>query len=173
MKRIAFVMYAVLALLVAACSNNPVAVEPGNGTTSEQTAKEEKQQTLTLYYVDNDVTKLVEEKQQINKPESDKAKYEKAMELLGKPTKPEHNPLWKDFGYHSITFENGTLTIDAKGTNQYNLGSGGEGFAIDALKQTMFQFPEVMKIIVLVDGKETESLMGHVSIDEPLTRSTP
>ncbi|MCR8981906.1 GerMN domain-containing protein [Brevibacillus laterosporus] len=173
MKRIALIMCTILALLVAACSNNSATVEPGNDTKTEQPAKEGQQLTLTLYYVDNDLTKLMEEKQQITNPVSDKDKYEKAMELLEKPSKPEHNALWKNFEYHSITFENGTLTIDAKGTNQYNLGSSGEAFAIDALQQTMFQFPEVMKIIILVDGKKTESLMGHVSIDEPLTRSTP
>ncbi|AKF93048.1 GerMN domain-containing protein [Brevibacillus laterosporus] len=173
MKRIALIMCALLALLVAACNNNSAPAEPTKDAKTEQPAKETQQLTLTLYYADNDLTKLIEEKQQITAPASDKDKYAKAMELLGKPSKPEHNALWKDFGYHSITFENGTLTIDAKGTNQYNMGSSGEAFAIDALKQTMFQFPEVMKIVVLVDGKKTESLMGHVSIDEPLTRSTP
>jgi hypothetical protein len=44
--------------------------------------------------------------------------------------------------------------------------------AIDALKQTLFQFDEVKRIVILEDGKPAESLMGHVDITEPLTRDS-
>ncbi|MNP82329.1 hypothetical protein D3C76_1809300 [compost metagenome] len=52
------------------------------------------------------------------------------------------------------------------------MGSGGELLFLDVLKQTMFQFEEVQSIQLMVDGKETESLMGHVELENPIVRGT-
>lgn len=189
MKRIiAYGMFALLLLVTAACGTKPAAqpapqttpAEQGNGAGSQQEpqpqpqAQDQPQQQLNkakiaVYYSDGDVTELRQEEQEIAYAD-DVEKYEKAIQLLAKPSKKEHAPLWENFNYHSIKFENGLLTIDASSENQYNLGSGGELLAIDALKQTLFQFPEVEKIVILEDGKAVDSLMGHVDISEPLTR---
>ncbi|WP_232699909.1 GerMN domain-containing protein [Brevibacillus daliensis] len=185
MKRVAILMCALLTIFAVACGrgNAPetttpevppgVEVPSNNGAQTEQPVTD-KEVTLPLkvYYADGDLTQLIEEQQEIVKPKKDEDKYAKAMELLEKPKKETNFPLWKNFQYHSITFNNGTLTIDCKSTNQYNLGSSGEAFAIDALKQTMFQFSEVKEINILVDGKPTESLMGHVSFTNPITRES-
>ncbi|MFM1653854.1 GerMN domain-containing protein [Brevibacillus sp. B_LB10_24] len=167
-----------LALLLTACGSGKQAVPPSETNQVEQEPSNPNSPVqeiqgastkLTVYYSDSDLTKLVTEERVVNYSD-DTEKYEAAIALLGESDEEGHFPLWKNFAYHSLSFKDGVLTIDAKGDNQYNLGSGGEAFAIDALKQTLFQFSEVEKIRILVDGKPAESLMGHVSIDDPITR---
>jgi spore germination protein GerM len=164
-------------LLVTGCGQGkaPQAQPPAEQTETPgsaaqpETEQQKTKQTIALYYTDDNLMELKKEEQEIAYTD-DLDKYKQAIALLEKPKDEAHAPLWKDFHYHSVTFDKGTLTIDADGKNVYNLGSSGEGMAIDALKDTLFQFDEVQKIVILVDGKPTESLMGHVSIDEPLTR---
>lgn len=181
MKRRQMIGLAVLAtLLVAGCGQKaepapqPAApAEQPSGSNQAPATTEPKltRQSISVYYSDNNLMELQKEEQDISFAE-DIEKYKKALELLEKPKKAdEHVPLWTDFRYHSVTFDKGTLTIDADSQNQYNVGSSGEAMALDALKQTLFQFPEVEKIVILVDGKKAESLMGHVDVTEPLTRN--
>jgi Sporulation and spore germination len=123
-----------------------------------------------VFYSDGDLQSLQEEKKEITFAD-DLEKYKKAIASLESPQdKEKHFPLWTDFQYHSLIFDKGRVTIDADSKNVYNLGSSGEGMALDALAQTLFQFPEVESIAILEDGKVVESLMGHVMISEPMTR---
>lgn len=170
-------MAALAVLLVAGCGQKaapapqpPAQQTPGSNPAPETTEPKLTKQTISLYYSDNNLMELQKEEQEISFAENIE-KYKKAIELLGKPKNPdEHVGLWTDFHYHSVTFDNGTVTIDADSKNQYNMGSSGEGMALDAIKQTLFQFPEVKQITFLEDGKKVESLMGHVDVSEPLTR---
>lgn len=140
----------------------------GTGQTTVPQPAEQKQKVL-VYYSDDNLTKMEKEEHEITF-EKDDEKYKKAMELLGKPTNKGDQPLWANFAFHSITINKGELTIDADGKNQYNMGSTGEMMAIEALRMTMFQFPEVQTIRIIQDGKPVESLMGHVDVSEPFTR---
>ncbi|MED4586345.1 GerMN domain-containing protein [Brevibacillus choshinensis] len=180
MKRRQMIWMAVLAtLLVAGCGQKaepapqPTApAEQNTGSNQPPTTTEPKltKQSISVYYSDNNLMELQKEEQEISFAE-DIEKYKKTLEVLEKPKKAdEHVPLWTDFHYHSVTFDKGTLTIDADSKNQYNLGSSGEAMALDALKQTLFQYPEIERIVILEDGKKVESLMGHVEVVEPLTR---
>lgn len=179
MKRRHMIWVAVLATaLVAGCGQKaepapqPTGAEQSSGSNQTPTTNEPKltKQSISAYYSDNNLMELQEEKQEISFAE-DIEKYKKTIELLAKPQKPdEHVSLWSDFHYHSVTFDKGTLTIDVDSKNQYNLGSSGESMALDALKQTLFQFDEVERIVITEDGKKVESLMGHMDISEPLTR---
>lgn len=181
-RRIMLLISGFLALfLIAACGTKPAnppsppAQEQNNGTGAETPAPAPAPETqaktakVLIYYSNHDLTAMEKEEQEITF-NTDEEKYAKAMELLGKPSKPEHQPLWPNFAFHSITLKNGKLTIDADSKNQYNLGSTGEMMAIEALRMTMFQFPEVQSIIILVDGKPTETLMGHVDVSQPIPR---
>ncbi len=184
-RRSTFWMPAVLALLVAGCGEGaapepqpqpaPSAVIPPTPSTpspsEEQPAAEPQltKKTIAVYYTDQAIADLKKEEQEIAYKD-DLDKYKQAIALLEKPKQTGHDPLWENFRYHSIDFKEGRLTIDADSGNQYNVGAAGEALAIDALRQTLFQFPEVKQIVILEDGKPTDSLMGHVDISEPLTR---
>lgn len=144
--------------------------QPSSQTAAPANNQPEKTKAkVKVYYSNADLTNLVEEQQEIEYTD-DKEKYEKIMALLGQSAQKGHEALWQNFSYHSITLKNGKLTIDASGENQYNFGSSGEEFAIEALTKSFFQFPEIKEIMILVDGKPTDSLMGHVDISQPLTR---
>lgn len=182
MKKRMIWLAALVTLLVAGCGQKaapapqptaPIEQPSGSTTTPPSTAEPQlTKQNIAVYYSDNDLMELQKEEQEISFAE-DIEKYKKAISLLENPKKTdEHQPLWVGFNYHSVTFDKGTLTIDADSKNQYNLGSGGEAMALDALKNTIFQFPEVEKIVILEDGKKVESLMGHIEVAEPLTRET-
>ncbi|CAM3427087.1 MULTISPECIES: GerMN domain-containing protein [Brevibacillus] len=144
---------------------------PQPNTSAEQPAGPElTKQTISVFYSDGDLLSLQEEKQEIAFAD-DLEKYKKAIATLEVPKdKEKHFPLWVDFKYHSLTFDKGRITIDSDGKNLYNLGSGGEGMALEALTKTLFQFPEVESIAILRDGEVVDSLMGHVEITEPFTR---
>lgn len=45
-----------------------------------------------------------------------------------------------------------------------------EQFALEALKNTLFQFDEVKSIELLVDGEVVESLIGHAELEHPILR---
>lgn len=179
---------ALLCLFLSACGSAPAAKQQSNGAepvqetsqqhetasskeagSSQQLQSWQEKAKVAVYYADSNAMELMKEEQEITY-QDDADKYRKAMELLGRPAKKGHEALWANFTYHSIRFDKGQLTIDASGKNRYSFGSSAEGLAFEALKKTMFQFPEVKKIVILQDGKAVESLMGHVDTSEPLTR---
>ncbi|WP_421617219.1 GerMN domain-containing protein [Brevibacillus sp. TJ4] len=170
-------MWAVLfaLFLIAGCgqqatpSQPETPVTPGSSvdTPSEPSMTTE---TISVFYADGDLLELQEEKQEISFTD-DLDKYKKAIALLESPQdQDKHFPLWSDFHYHSVVFEDGQVTIDADSQNIYNLGANGEGMALEALLKTLFQFPEVESIVILEDGQQVETLMGHVEIEKPFTR---
>lgn len=180
MKKSRMIWMAALAMvLMAGCGQKAAPapqpttpVEQPSGSTPSTPEPKLTKQNISVYYSDADLMDLQKEEQEITFAE-DIEKYKKTLSMLEKPQKTEeHFPLWKDFHYHSVAFDKGTLTIDADSKNQYNLGASGEGMALSALLKTFFQYAEVQKIVILEDGKKTESLMGHVEISEPFTRES-
>lgn len=139
------------------------------GSGSEVTTPEAKTESIKAYYTDPDLMELVEGTAEITYKE-DQEKYEAAYQALQKSDKGDMVPLWEKIGLNSLKFENGALTLDVTVPDEANLGAGGESFAIDAIKKTFFQFDEVKSLQILVDGQQTESLMGHVDLENPMTR---
>ncbi|MCT1403342.1 GerMN domain-containing protein [Paenibacillus sp. p3-SID867] len=139
------------------------------GSVSEVTTPEAKTESIKAYYTDPDLMELVEGTAEITYKE-DQEKYEAAYQALQKSDKGDMVPLWEKIGLNSLKFENGALTLDVTVPDEANLGAGGESFAIDAIKKTFFQFDEVKSLQILVDGQQTESLMGHVDLENPMTR---
>ncbi|OIB04617.1 hypothetical protein AK95_13465 [Paenibacillus sp. LC231] len=139
------------------------------GSGSEVTTPEAKTESIKAYYTDPDLMELVEGTAEITYKE-DQEKYKAAYQALQKSDKGDMVPLWEKIGLNSLKFENGALTLDVTVPDEANLGAGGESFAIDAIKKTFFQFDEVKSLQILVDGQQTESLMGHVDLENPMTR---
>lgn len=139
------------------------------GSGSEVTTPEAKTESIKAYYTDPDLMELVEGTAEISYKE-DQEKYGAAYQALQKSDKADMVPLWEKIGLNSLKFENGALTLDVTVPDEANLGAGGESFAIDAIKKTFFQFDEVKSLQILVDGQQTESLMGHVDLENPMTR---
>ncbi|GIP41600.1 hypothetical protein J45TS6_00590 [Paenibacillus sp. J45TS6] len=139
----------------------------GGATTPSE---ENKQETITLFYTDPEQLELKETKGEITF-KTDWSKYESAFKALQKSDSEELIPLWsEEITINKLEVDGGKITLDLKIPATANLGSGGEQFALDALKQTFFQFEEVTSLELLVDGEQKESLMGHVELEHPMTK---
>jgi hypothetical protein len=124
---------------------------------------------IKLYYADTEMTKLVEKQGSLtNVPEADK--YKSALQKL--QTAPDSSvvSLFKGVNIQSAQIKDGQLTVNVTVNDQGRLGAPGEALLLDAFKKTLFQFSEVKTIELLVDGKKTESLMGHMDIPHPIKR---
>ncbi|MCM3783950.1 GerMN domain-containing protein [Neobacillus mesonae] len=143
----------------------------GNNGNGESAANEESQETsIQVYYTDPELLEVKSATQTISY-KSNWSKYEAAFKALQQSDSEELVPLWSDeITINKLEVEGGNITLDLKIPATANLGSSGEIFAIDALKQTFFQFEEVESIELLVDGEQKESLMGHVDLEHPMTR---
>lgn len=145
----------------------------GSGQTTDtpdgNAQDDQKSETITVYYTDPDLMELKKGTSEI-KFKNDKEKYTAAFKALQSSGNDQLVPLWEKAELKSVEFGDGKLTIDMHLPDEARFGSSGEAFAVDALKQTFFQFKEVQSLQLLVDGKQVESLMGHVTLENPETR---
>lgn len=185
---------AIAALLLAGCgtskaplqgtaetppSKSGQAAQPGTGedktTTPPETSApkpdpDKKELKIKAYYSDAQLEKLVQKDVTI-RFKQDKDKYLAALDQLKKSPDDSTIPLFKGFTYKSVALKDGQLNLDVSIADDGRLGSGGEEMLLDALQKTMFQFSEVKSVEVLVDGKQVESLMGHMDLPHPIKRS--
>ncbi|CAM2793355.1 GerMN domain-containing protein [Paenibacillus sediminis] len=159
----------------AALSNGAGSNTESQKTEVNNTVKDNANKTqkaiIKVYYNDDQATKLVEAQKEISF-ESDIQKYEAALKALQTSDDPKLFPLWPKVIFKSVKIHNGDLTIDLTLPDAARLGSEEEQFALDSLKKTLFQFEEVKTIDILVDGKQVDSLMGHVDLDHPMKRDS-
>ncbi|WP_339297259.1 GerMN domain-containing protein [Paenibacillus sp. FSL R5-0623] len=154
-------------------SEEATTTTPPSETSTETPATSESNQkkTITVFYTDEEELELHKASAEISYA-SDDAKYKAAFESLQQSKDDKLVPLWsKEIELKSVQFKDGALTLDIHMPDTARLGAGGESYALDALKQTFFQFDEVKSLDLLVDGQQTESLMGHVDLEHPMTRS--
>lgn len=139
-------------------------------TSTSKSDPEKKELKIKAYYSDAQLEKLVQKDVTINFKQ-DQDKYLAALNQLKKSPDDKTIPLFKGFTYKSVALKDGQLNLDVSIADDGRLGSGGEEMLLDALQKTMFQFSEVKSIEVLVDGKQVESLMGHMDLPHPIKRS--
>ncbi|CAM4487703.1 GerMN domain-containing protein [Paenibacillus xylanexedens] len=154
-------------------SEETTTTTPPSETSTEKPATSEsnEKKTITVFYTDEEELELHKASAEISYA-SDDAKYKAAFESLQQSKDAKLVPLWsKEIELKSVQFKDGALTLDIHMPDTARLGAGGESYALDALKQTFFQFDEVKSLDLLVDGQQTESLMGHVDLEHPMTRS--
>ncbi|WP_413408069.1 GerMN domain-containing protein [Paenibacillus amylolyticus] len=154
-------------------SEEATTTTPPSDTSTEKPATSEsnEKKTITVFYTDEEELELHKASAEISYA-SDDAKYKAAFESLQQSKDAKLVPLWsKEIELKSVQFKDGALTLDIHMPDTARLGAGGESYALDALKQTFFQFDEVKSLDLLVDGQQTESLMGHVDLEHPMTRS--
>ncbi|WP_340386655.1 GerMN domain-containing protein [Paenibacillus sp. FSL E2-0151] len=154
-------------------SEEETTTTPPSETSTEKPATSEsnEKKTITVFYTDEEELELHKASAEISYA-SDDAKYKAAFASLQQSKDAKLVPLWsKEIELKSVQFKDGALTLDIHMPDTARLGAGGESYALDALKQTFFQFDEVKSLDLLVDGQQTESLMGHVDLEHPMTRS--
>lgn len=149
----------------------------GSGGNSGQNGSGDTEQTpdsnklaVKVFFTDDNLMDLQQVSREIE-VSAEHSKYEGAFKAL-QTADNGLIALWEKVVPNSIAFSdaNGQLAIDISLPDEARLGAGGESLAIEALKQTMFQFDEVKQIELTVDGEQVESLMGHVDLEHPMTR---
>lgn len=172
------------ALLLAGCGgdktdNNsggvPVTASPSaepsatpSATVSETPTPEPSQQEVTVYVTDEQLTELQERKVTIayaNEAEL----VEKAIGALQENDGTKIS-LWHDIAVDSVTLDERIAKIDISFPDEARFGAPGELMLIDSLKKTLFQFSFIDGIDLLVEGEQTESVMGHVELEHPMVR---
>jgi len=130
--------------------------------------------TVTLYFADSTEEKLVAEERQIAKVEGiGRACIEeliKGPEQAGlQSTLPATTQLLdiniKPDGLAIVDF-NENLIKDLPATAK------SEELAVYSIVNTLTQFPTVQKVEFRIEGKKVDTLLGHVKIEDNLTRNT-
>ena len=73
---------------------------------------------------------------------------------------------------HSVKVSGDTATVDfnqnfaSRGQGSYN-----ERMMVNTVVCTLTEFPEIKKVKFLVDGKEIDTISGHMDLLDPLTRN--
>ena len=128
---------------------------------------------VKVYYPDDSGMKLVEVEREVLV--SDKIdKYTAAVEsLLEEPKETNLTKIFpKNATIRSVTVDGELATVDFDGslTKTFVGGSTGEELLIGSVVDTLTNFPEVKRVKFLVDGKEIETLSGHMDLSTPLER---
>ncbi|MDK2824524.1 MAG: germination protein [Clostridia bacterium] len=75
----------------------------------------------------------------------------------------------KVLGY-KFDAEKGLITLDLSEHVQGVAGSMGETLAVYSIVNTLTELPGVERVKILVEGKEVETIGGHIYLGDPLTR---
>jgi spore germination protein GerM len=178
MRLLLVMLAASIILTISACGARSE-TKQGSGSTAKQPAAPEssehqtspaaKSEQIKVYYSDKDFTSLYEEKAEIQY-ENTKQKAEAAFKQLQKDGVNGKMSLWKNVKLLSVKEEGGAVTFDIHIPDNARFGAPGEEYALESIQKTMFQFADVKSIDLLVDGEKADSLMGHESLDHPITR---
>ena len=79
----------------------------------------------------------------------------------------------KNAKINSVTFKDGTAFVDFDKniTKSFAGGSTGEELLVGSVVRTLTEFKEVKQVRFLVDGKEIETLSGHMDLSAPVKKS--
>lgn len=155
--------------------NNGNGIEVDENPTPNVKATENGVTTMevTVYYPDQSGMSLIPVKREI-KFSDDKQKYIETVNLLlENPTEEDLTKIFpKGAKFNSVTLDNDTAVVDLDSgiTKNFVGGSTGEEFLINSIVDTLTDFEEVKQVRFLIDGKEVETLAGHMDLSEPIKR---
>ncbi len=127
---------------------------------------------IKVYYPDVNAVGLVGVEKTVKAAEADK--YRAAVEALlaGTEDKRLTTVFPKKAKLLKVTVSGDTARVDfdknlIKG---FVGGSTGEEMLVGSVVNTLTEFPEIKKVQLLVEGKEIDSLSGHLDLTRPMTR---
>lgn len=148
--------------------------KPAAGVSDNAAKPAETSMEVKLYYPNNDATKLVGIKRTIRFKGSSSAKYRAVIDELLKG--PEDSGLvaiipkqTKLLGV-SVAGDTAKVDFDKALVNSFNGGSTGEEMLVGSIVNTLTEFPEIKKVQIVVEGRNVETLKGHIDTSKPLPR---
>ena len=128
---------------------------------------------VKIYYPDDSGVHLVEVERKISVEHEGEKNLVAVEMLLEDPHEENLTTIFpKNASIRSVTVDNGLATVDLDCAMLKTMvgGSTGEEFLVGSIVDTLTNFPEVTRVKFLVDGKEIETLSGHMDLSTPLER---
>lgn len=142
-----------------------------SSSSSSEAAAKAQLINIKVYYPDENATKLVAVEKSIKDTDN---RYQAAIETLmaGTDQKGLVNVFPKKAKLLQVTVSGKVAKVDFSRELQKNFagGSTGEEMLVGSVVNTLTEFPEITKVQILVDGKEIETLSGHMDLSQPLPR---
>lgn len=186
---------AVLAVWLGGCGNDGTNGQQGNGGPAEATpspsaeaptptpspeespdpsqtdaaSSDAERRTVTLYESDDQLMEMVTREVEVSFQSDDELIAATFAELQKEPDNGNIS-LMNKLEILSLKLDGDLLTIDLHIPQEGRFGTSGEMMLIAALMETSFQFSFINELDILVDGEATETLMGHIELEHPLTR---
>lgn len=159
----------------AASSSSGSADAQAASSSAAKKASDVQTLTVNVYYPNEQGTKLLPSSRKIETGSS-KDKYTAALESLMKgPTEKGQTAIFpKKAKLLSVTMKNGTAVVNFSKELQTNFvgGSTGEEMLVGSIVNTLTEFSEVKNVHILIDGKNIETLSGHMDLSLPISRMT-
>ena len=145
----------------------PKVVKPATQNTSQKI-------NIKVYFPDDAGINLVAVDRTVE-IKNDAEKYFAAVNsLINYPGEKDLTVIFpKNAKINSVTFKNGTAFVDFDKNIKKSFagGSTGEELLVNSVVKTLTEFPEVKQVRFLIDGKEIETLSGHMDLSEPIKKS--
>ena len=149
------------------------AVSSSTASGSSKSAGQEAAVTdISVYYPDVNATGLVAVTKNVKVKGQDKYKAAVEALLAGTDDKrlttvfPKKTKLLKV----AVSGSTARVDFDKNLTAGFVGGSTGEEMLVGSLVNTLTEFPEIKKVQILVEGKEIDSLSGHLDLSKPVSR---
>jgi germination protein M len=165
------VVIAAAAVVVALFVREPPRELPEEGAAVEELW--EGVQSVLLTFASSGATRTIDERREIVVPEDRAGRARKILEeLAAGPTTEGASPtIPVGTRVNSVVFDDtGGAYIDFSPelVKNHPGGSTGELFTIRSIVRTMaLNFPDVERVTILVDGKEIETIAGHIDASVP------
>ena len=139
----------------------------------KNSGRQKKTLQVKIYYPDDAGMSLIPVSRQIL-IEKDADKYFAVCKLLTE--NPKEKNLTKIFPAHAkingATFKRDTVFVNFDGsvTEHFVGGSTGEEMLINSFVNSLTEFPEVKQVKFLINGRDVETLSGHMDLSVPIKR---
>lgn len=148
----------------------------GQPAATDQAADPQRKITATLFFISDDGMSLVSAQREVPLAEPI---VEQAREILlaqiAAPTAPLASAIPGDTKLRAVYLgENGDLFADftAELTNGHTGGSLDELFTVYAIVNAVtVNLPAIARVQILIEGKEVDTLAGHVDLRNPLSKN--
>ena len=183
LKKILVVVLAVLcAVALAGCSEQDKAgggssasLASSSSSSSAASSSADRKSAvmdISVYYPDVNATGLVAVAKTVKAQEADKYKAAVEALLAGTDDKKLTTVFPKKTRLLKVSVSGGVAKVDFDKNliSGFVGGSTGEEMLVGSLVNTLTEFPEIKKVQILVEGKEIDSLSGHLDLSRPVER---
>lgn len=153
-------------------SSSIAASSSGSSAASSSDSQKAATMDISVYYPDVNATGLVAVTKTVKAQEAEKYKAAVEALLAGTDDKNLTAVFPKKTKLRKVSVSGGVAKVDFDKnlTSGFVGGSTGEEMLVGSLVNTLTEFPEIKKVQILVEGKEIDSLSGHLDLSRPVER---